>query len=518
MKKIVLDKIHLAPGADEATLAAVAGRRHRAALELVQILKKSIDARDRGQVRVTYRAVFSVPDKDAARLIRLGAEEWRPAAAPRFVPVVKRPRVVIIGSGPAGLFAALRLLAHGVPSTILERGKPVERRQADIDRLRAEGVLDPESNVLFGEGGAGTWSDGKLTTRINKDGIDWIFDRLVEHGAPPAICYDAKPHVGTDVLSRVVASIRRRLEGGGCNFEFGAKVDRLLAADGALRAVGCADGREFPLDCCVAATGHSARDFYRLLEQSGVRLEAKGFAVGCRIEHPADFVNRSQYGDAAPLLGAADYRLVHNDAASGRGIYSFCMCPGGEVVNASSEPDRLCVNGMSWSRRDLPRSNAAIVVNLHPRDFGEGPLAGIEFQRRIEAAAFAAGGGGFASPAMSAQAFVGGPALAIGETSYRPGVREADLRGLFPAFVVEALIQGLREFDRKIKGFVAQGTLIGAETRTSSPVRISRGDDFQSPSLRGFFPAGEGAGYAGGIVSSAVDGLRIADRIAADWR
>ena len=420
------------------------------------------------------------------------------------------------------MFAALRLLARGIPSIILERGKAVEGRTLDIERLRRDGVLDPESNVVFGEGGAGTWSDGKLTTRINKDGIDWIFDRLVEHGAPKRILWEAKPHIGTDILAKVVARIRQTLLAGDCEFHFGSKVVEILRQGETVAGVRCESGQEFLASQVIAATGHSARDFYQQLHQSGIQLEAKGFAIGVRIEHPAEFINRSQYGNYAVKLGAADYRLTFNNPATGRGIYSFCMCPGGEVVNASSEPGRLCVNGMSWSKRDLPNSNAAIVVNLQPADMGHDALAGIEFQRQVESAAFAAGGGGFVSPAMGAADFVAACGGASGTrpglvrpASYLPGVRETDLSVVLPEFVRQELAAGLLDFDRKIPGFLAQGVLIGVETRTSSPVRISRGADFQSVSLKGFYPAGEGAGYSGGIVSSAVDGLRIADCLAA---
>ena len=520
MKKIVINQLTLPAGTPESELTVIASNKYKTTLHFDRILRKSVDARDRGRVIISYRIVFKVADGDLERVLRFGAEAWEDPAAPVLERCSKPPKVVIIGSGPAGLFAALRLLARGIPSVILERGKPVEQRNFDIEQLRQQGILDPESNVVFGEGGAGTWSDGKLTTRINKDGIDWIFDKLVEHGAPKNILWDSKPHIGTDILAPVVARIRATLEKGGCEFHFGEKVTGLIIKDGTITGVACASGTHYSAWHVIAATGHSARDFYEMLSSSGISLEAKGFAVGMRIEHPVDFINRNQYGEFAGKLGAADYRLVFNNPVSGRGIYSFCMCPGGEVVNSSSEPGKLCVNGMSWSKRDLATSNSAIVVNVRPEDMAAGALAGIEFQRGIEQAAFLAGGGGFASPAMQVRDYVhsvqASHLQAKVTASYLPGVKAADLAALYPDFINQEIRAGLLDFDRKIPGFIDQGVLIGVETRTSSPVRISRGADYQSISLRRFYPAGEGGGYSGGIVSSAVDGLRIADYIATE--
>jgi uncharacterized FAD-dependent dehydrogenase len=353
-----------------------------------------------------------------------------------------------------------------------------------------------------------------LTTRIHKPGISWVFDRLVDHGAPQSILYDAKPHVGTDVLSTVVASIRRRLEAGGTRVLFGQKVVELVSQKGRAAAVRTARGDEFVAERVVLACGHSARSLYETLAASGLPLERKGFAVGVRIEHPAEFISRAQYGSWSDRLPAADYRLAWTNPATGRGTYSFCMCPGGEVVNSSSEPELLCVNGMSSSRRDLPRSNAALVTTVGPEDGPGGILGGLEFQRSLERAAHAAGGGSQCSPGTGARAFLDRrPSSSLPETSYLPRVAAADFDAVLPAFLSAELRLALADFDRKIPGFVDRGTLIGVETRTSSPVRILRGGDFQSPGLSGLFPAGEGAGYAGGIVSSAVDGVRIADAL-----
>lgn len=511
MISLVLE-LDLTPGQGEDKLAAAASKKFRTPMTLVRILKRSVDARKKDRVVVKYRAVFGVSAADRDRLIRQGAEVWVPEVPEKAPQSTARPRVVIVGAGPAGLFCALRLMERGVTCTILEQGKAVEDRHRDIERLRAEGTLDPASNVVFGEGGAGTYSDGKLTTRIHKPGITWVFDRLVDHGAPEAILYDAKPHVGTDVLSVVVASIRRRLLAGGSQVLFGQKVTALVAREGRIAAVRTAGGDEFGADSVVLACGHSARSLYETLAAAQIPLERKGFAVGVRIEHPAGFLNRAQYGTFADRLPAADYRLTWNNPNTGRGTYSFCMCPGGEVVNSSSEPGLLCVNGMSYSRRDLPRSNAALVTTVTPDDGPGGLLGGLELQRALEKAAFAAGGGGQTAPAMGARAFLDKKAPAkLPETSYAPRVAAADFDAFLPAFLAAELRFALADFDRKIRGFADEGTLIGVETRTSSPLRILRGDDFQSPGLRGLFPAGEGAGYAGGIVSSAVDGVRIAD-------
>jgi uncharacterized FAD-dependent dehydrogenase len=511
MARLILE-MDLAPGTDESRLATLAGHKFHSTLTLVRILKKSIDARKKERVVVRYRVVFEAPEKDKTRLLGQGAVPWQPEAADKTPPAVRKPRVVVVGSGPAGLLCALRLAEAGVPCTVLEQGKNVGDRHRDIERLRADGTLDPDSNVVFGEGGAGTYSDGKLTTRIHKPGISWVFDKLVEHGAPESILYDAKPHVGTDILSLVVASICRKLESRGTQVLFGQKVVELLRRGSALAGVRTARGEEFLADAVVLACGHSARPLYELLHQQNVVLERKGFAVGVRIEHPASFIGKAQYGSSAAVLPAADYRLTFNNPATGRGTYSFCMCPGGEVVNSSSEKDLLCVNGMSYSKRDLPRSNSALVVQVNANDGPPGVLGGLEFQRTLEKAAFAAGGGGQTAPACSARGFLAGkPSLSVDRTSYEPRVVAADFTANLPPFVAAELKLALADFDRKIPGFVEHGTLIGVETRTSSPVRIVRGEDFQSPGLPGLYPVGEGAGYAGGIVSSAVDGVRVAD-------
>lgn len=512
--KIIIDNINLSPGKGDSYLERKASKDYKTDLKLYKILKKSIDARKKGKVVVKYRAVFIADDKDYSRLMGLGCV---PYVEPLIIKLEKsdhKGRILIVGSGPAGLFAALRLMERGIKSVILERGKSIAERHKDIEILKKEGLLNTESNIVFGEGGAGTYSDGKLTTRINKGGIEWLFEKLIENGANENILFDAKPHIGTDVLSRVVVNIRKRLLDFGSEIHFGEKAVQIISHNGKAAAVRTASGAEYTADHIIAACGNSSRDFFESLKKSGVFFEKKGFAVGVRIEHPAEFINKAQYGVQFTKLPAADYRLIFNNKVSRRGTYSFCMCPGGEVVNSSSENAMLCVNGMSYSRRDLHFSNSAIVVTVYPEDVPEGPLGGIHFQREIEKNAFNAGGGRFFSPATSAAKFLTGKDKTVEKISYMPGFKEADFSKILPGFVTKELSLALANFDKNIKGFVSEGVIIGVETRTSSPTRILRGDDFQSVSMKNLYPAGEGAGYAGGIVSSAVDGLRIADYIA----
>lgn len=512
--KVLIENTDLLPGSDDSFLERRASRNYKAELKLYKILRKSIDARKKGKVVIKYRAVFTVDGKDYGRLLKAGCLPYEEPAAVKLEKSAKREKVLIIGSGPAGLFAALRLMERGIRSVILEQGKSVAERHKDVETLKKNGLLNTESNVVFGEGGAGTYSDGKLTTRINRMGIGWLFEKLVENGAPDNILFDAKPHIGTDILSRVVVNIRKKLEDFGSDVCFGEKVVKIISRDGMAVAVRTASGKEFTADHIVAACGNSARDFFESIGEQGIFLEKKGFAVGVRIEHPAEFINKAQYGVQRAKLPAADYRLTFTNQTSKRGTYSFCMCPGGEVVNSSSENAMLCVNGMSYSRRDRPFSNSAIVVAVREGDVGEGALGGIHFQREIERKAFKAGGGKFFSPVTSAQNFLGGKVKAVKGISYMPGFREADFSKILPAFIFEELKLALVFFDRTIKGFSSEGVIIGVETRTSSPVRIPRGEDYQSVSMKNFYPTGEGAGYAGGIVSSAVDGLAVADFIA----
>ena len=518
MKELVLDDIILNPDEPEILLSQKIQDRIGFDINLYRIMRRSLDARHKDRIVYRYRVVLSVDDDTARDLIlRLNLQEFVEPSFPDPVYKKRTDPVIIAGTGPAGLFAALRLLEGGYPVILLERGKPVEERMLDIALLENRGILDPESNVLFGEGGAGTYSDGKLTTRTHRPEINWFYKKLVEHGASPEIIYETHPHLGTDRLRAIICSIRQRIIGLGGQIRFQDALRDLIIRDGQIAALQTSS-LEIETKKLILATGHSARDIYDLLARHDIALQAKGFAVGIRVEHPADMINSIQYGRSRykNILPTADYRLTHN-CAGGRGVYSFCMCPGGRIINSSSEQGMLCTNGMSFSARDLPQSNAAIVVSVHPEDTGNRPFGGIEFQRNLESAAFGAAGGGFFAPAQKVSSFISNKRDgSLPETSYLPGVIPASLHEILPQHIVHDIQEGLRRFDRMMPGFASgRGILIGVETRTSSPVRIVRDDGFQSVSVKGLFPAGEGAGYAGGIVSSAVDGIRIADAILA---
>lgn len=519
MMKLVIDTIVLRPDRPEGEIGeAIALRLGIPVPHEYEIIRKSLDARKKSDIVYRYRVVIDLPDDDARRLIDAGAavpyeEKIHPPAA------LRRPdlSLLVVGTGPSGLFCALRLIEAGVRVEMIERGKPIEERMKDIEILESSGELNEQSNVLFGEGGAGTYSDGKLTTRTRRPEIDRVFRTLVEHGAPSSILYEAKPHLGTDRLRGILRSIRGVIQASGSHISFNETVDDILVREGAIAGVITTAGREVLADRVVLAIGHSARDTYGMLAKRGVTLEKKGFAAGIRIEHPAALINRIQYGGSQyrDILPAAEYALTFNERASGRGVYSFCMCPGGRVINSSSEREMLCTNGMSFSKRTHPFSNAAIVVTVSPDDCAGGPLEGISFQRKIEASVYRAGGSLFQAPAQRVTSFLSGVLDAdLPEVSYRPGVVPARLDEALPAWIVDAMKQALPAFDRAMKGFITdQAVCIGAETRTSSPVRIVRDESFQSVSLRGLYPIGEGAGYAGGIVSSAVDGIRCAELI-----
>lgn len=484
------------------------------------LVRKGIDARNKTRIKLVYTVEFDVADAESFSVRHLPAPdlEYRAPVGTKALPRLDAAvRVVVVGTGPAGLFAALRLSEYGLTPTVIERGKPVEERIRDVELFWDHGLLDEESNVQFGEGGAGTFSDGKLTTRVRDTNLRHVLTRLVEFGAPADILYLAKPHIGSDRLRRVVLAIRRHLEAQGVAVLFRQRLTDLLVSAGRLRGVVINDTGELPCDSLILAPGHSARDTYRLLARRDVRLEQKPFAVGLRVEHPQELINRLQYGLAGhPQLPPADYALAYNNRSTGRSAYSFCMCPGGRVIAATSATGGVVTNGMSDYRRDAPHANSALVVNVDARDFpSASPLAGIEFQELLERQAFAAGGGDYHAPAQGLLHFLGDRRTAHLVSTYRPGVREAELAHLFPPGLTTTLREGIRFFDTKMRGFVcADASLIGVESRTSAPVRIVRGDDLQSVSLPGLYPAGEGAGYAGGIMSAALDGIRVADAIA----
>lgn len=485
-----------------------------------RILRRSLDARKKSSIKYIYTIEFAVAD-ETAFLARFGndadiqfVEKKQKQSFPR---IRGDSRIIIVGMGPAGLFTAMRLSEFGLTATIVERGSPVEERLRDVQSFWTKGVLDPESNVQFGEGGAGTFSDGKLTTRVRDDNMEYVLEKFVQFGAPPEIIYLGKPHIGTDRLRRVIREIRRNLEDSGFEIMFRRKLTDIVCRGERLAAVTLDDRDEFSCDFLVLAPGHSARDTYEMLLRRQIRLESKPFAVGLRIEHPQELINRIQYGTPVNSgLPAADYALAFNNPGTKRSLYSFCMCPGGVVVASSSEDGMVVCNGMSNYMRNSPFANSALVVPVGERDFhGQSPLAGVEFQRLWERKAFLAGGGNYFAPAQNLLAFLGQSRSNVVASTYRPGVREADLREVLPDYVTETMREGICYFDRKMRGFITEeATLTGIETRTSAPVRIVRGDDLQSVSLEGLYPVGEGAGYAGGIMSAALDGIRAADRIA----
>ncbi len=482
------------------------------------ILKKSLDARKKDKIVYTYRVMVEVSNEAAGRL--LGKDQVTLYKEKRFPdpPVIKkRDKVKIIGSGPAGLFSALRLVNAGVGVEIFERGKEVSERLTDIKELEAHGNLDLESNVLFGEGGAGTYSDGKLTTRINRPEVSWFYEQLVEFGADPSLLVESKPHLGTDRVRKIVQNIREFIISRGSQIRFNERVDDIVIEKGRLVGISSSTGSEYPVSRLILATGHSARDIYHMLKQKGVAMERKGFAAGLRIEHPAELIREIQYGgsDYRDILPAPDYTMAYNNPVSGRGTYTFCMCPGGMVINSSSAGKMLCLNGMSYAKRDSRFSNSAIIVTVKPDDAGKELLSGIDFQEKLESRAYETGGGGFTAPAQRALSFIKKRFdNNLPKSSYRRGVRAADMEELMPSWMTAEIREALLQFNRKMKGFLSEDALLlGVETRSSSPVRILRGDNYQSVNIQGLYPVGEGSGYAGGIVSSAVDGIRAADAI-----
>jgi uncharacterized FAD-dependent dehydrogenase len=490
------------------------------------VARRGYDARRRSAISLVYAVDVAVRD-EAAVLARCAGNP-RVGLAPdmsyRFPVHVDSPpaRPVVIGTGPCGLMAALSLAEMGFRPLILERGKLVRERTRDTWGLWRRGVLNPESNVQFGEGGAGTFSDGKLYSGIKDPrGLGRrVLATFVEAGAPEEILWVSKPHIGTFRLVTVVEGIRAKIEALGGEYRFGARVDDLaLDEQRRVRGVVLADGSQIDASAVVLAIGHSARDTFAMLHRRGVGIEAKPFSIGVRIEHPQALIDRARFGGFAghPLLGPADYKLVHH-ASNGRSVYSFCMCPGGRVVAATSEAGCVATNGMSQYSRAEFNANAGIVVAVTPADYPGDALAGTGFQQEWERRAFVAGGSSYAAPAQLVGDLLEGRASrALGSVapSYQPGVEAADLASCLPGFAVEAIREALGRFAREIPGFAMHDAVMtGVETRTSSPIRIVRGADGHSVNTQGLFPAGEGAGYAGGILSAGVDGIRVAEAVA----
>jgi uncharacterized FAD-dependent dehydrogenase len=514
-----LRNLTLNPGEDDSQLLALLALKlaiPSCDITSLTISRKGVDARKKGRIKLVFTVQFTV--RDGTHLPCLADLAWvEPPVAPHLPFLPPAPGIVIVGMGPAGLFAGLRLAEYGLSATFLERGVDVDQRARDVARFWRDGTLDLSSNVQFGEGGAGTFSDGKLTTRVKDPHSAWVLQQLVSFGAPAEILYAAKPHIGTDRLRAVVRGIRGRLLERGFEISFQQRLSGLTLSRGRLSGILINDSLERACSTLVLAPGHSARDTYAMLAAAGVAMEQKAFAVGLRVEHPQELINAIQYGaKGESQLPPAEYAAAYNNASSGRSAYTFCMCPGGVVVAAASEAGGVVVNGMSGYRRNSPNANSALVATVGPADFASGSLlAGIDFQRLLERRAFEAGGGGYRAPAQSLLAFLGLGRGRISST-YRPGVTESDLAFLLPQGVVETLRAGILSFERRMRGFVsAEATLTGVESRTSAPVRIVRGSDLQSPSHAGLYPTGEGAGYAGGIMSAALDGIRVADAIAA---
>ncbi len=496
------------------------------------IYRRAVDARRRHAPSLIYTIDVKVAD-EAALLKRLAGDRHAgptPDTSYKFVttaPANLTERPIVIGTGPCGLFAGLLLAQMGFKPIILERGKAVRERTQDTWGLWRKNTLNPESNVQFGEGGAGTFSDGKLYSQIKDPRFlsRKVLHEFVMAGAPEEIIYVSKPHIGTFRLVGMVEQMRATITALGGEIRFQSHVTDLEidAAGGERRVSGVvlADGGRIAARHIVLAVGHSARDTFYRLHERGVYIEAKPFSLGFRIEHPQSLIDRVRWGKVAghPLLGAADYKLVHH-CSNGRSVYSFCMCPGGTVVAAASEPERVVTNGMSQYSRNERNANAGIVVGITPADYPDGPLAGIEFQRRWESQAFITGGRDYCAPAQRVADFLADRASsALGSVlpSYTPGVKPANLTDCLPDYAIAAIREALPAFDKTIPGFAMDdAVLTGVETRTSSPIRIRRGDDFQSINTRGLYPAGEGAGYAGGIMSAAVDGIEVAEALALD--
>ena len=500
------------------------------AIRALTVFKRSYDAR-RSSQQLIYIVDLDIAGEDA--LLKKFKGDPHVGATPDMnyyyvgqAPATLPCRPLVVGFGPCGIFAALILAQMGFKPIVLERGKEVRQRTKDTWGLWRKNVLNPESNVQYGEGGAGTFSDGKLYSQIKDPRYlgRKVIDEFVKAGAPEEIVYVAKPHIGTFKLVTMVEKMRATIIELGGEIRFEHKVtDVLLEGDGdsrQLRGVVLDNGEQLLSDHVVMALGHSARDTFEMLHARGVYMEAKPFSIGCRIEHPQSLIDKARHGKHAghPILGAADYKLVHH-AKNGRAVYSFCMCPGGTVVAAASEPGRLVTNGMSQYSRNERNANSALVVSITPEDYpGDGPLAGIALQRQLEELAFRLGGENYEAPAQLVGDFLAGKAstqLGEVEPSYQPGVKMSDLASILPPYAVEAMREALPAFDRQIRGYAMHdAVLTGLETRTSSPLRITRGDDLQSLNVRGLYPAGEGAGYAGGILSAGVDGIRIAEAVA----
>ena len=521
---IAISNLKLQPGEDEAKLRALAARALRipeGRIQSLTIRKKSLDARKKDDLKWIYTVSVTV-EGDESKL--LGKCKQASIVKPYHYEIPKvesESRPVVVGFGPAGMFAALVLACAGARPIVLERGQDVDTRTVQVEAFRAGGAFDPENNVQFGEGGAGTFSDGKLNTGTHDSRIRWVLEQFAAHGAPEHICSDAKPHIGTDVLVQVVKSIREDVIAHGGEVRFGHRLTGLVSQDGALTAL-TVEGPEgiysLPAAQAILAVGHSARDTFGMLKDAGLPMTRKPFSMGVRIEHKQTMIDLAQYGRArGEELPPADYGL-HVKLEDNASAYTFCMCPGGEVFAAASEAGGVVTNGMSRSDRSGENANSALLVTLQPEDFpGEGVLAGMEWQREIERRAFQYAGGDYKAPAQTVGDFLADqPSAGPGgvQPTYRPGVFWGDLRQVLPEQITDVLARAIPALGQKLRGFDSpDAVLTGPETRSSSPVRVLRGEDLCSEGLKGLYPCGEGAGYAGGITSAAVDGMRCAEMV-----
>ena len=484
-------------------------------IRFTKILSKSLDLSSKEQFYYEISIVVIIPDSfDNRENFPVYIEKIK--AERKSTNIRERP--IIIGFGPAGMFAALELIDHGIKPLIFERGKKIEERSIDVQRFIKERALDPESNIQFGEGGAGSYSDGKLFSKIkNSQYANKVLDTFIKFGAPEEIGYVSKPHLGTDVLCRIVKNMRRYILERGGEIQYSSKMTDMLISDGKALGVVINGNMEYRSSIIYLALGHSARDTFEMVHNKGIAVEQKPIFVGVRIEHPAEIINLIRYGDKYkdfPGVGAANYSFTYTNRKTGRGVYTFCMCPGGEVINASSEEGLMVVNGMSYSGRSSAFSNAALVVTCHKDDYGSThPLAGIEFQKDIERKAFNAGGGRWEVPAQNLVDFLCGSISAdLNENSYKMGAVSVNMNEIFPAFVNETLLTAFNKWKEDYPLFVSDhAILLGAETRTSCPVRIKRSEKYESVNIKNLYPIGEGSGYTGGITSSAADAIKAVE-------
>jgi uncharacterized FAD-dependent dehydrogenase len=516
VRNIAIPLADMTPENELSLIEAEASKRlgtHEGDILSFRIIKESIDARKKNELSCVYSILTSVGGRVKA------GKDIQQFEPPKLIPIhteLKKTRPVVVGAGPCGLFCAYELVERGFSPIIVERGEEVDKRTQSVNTFWNKGLLDPESNVQFGEGGAGTFSDGKLTTRINDPRCNKILETFRAFGAPEEIMYKAKPHIGTDLLKNIIKSIRARLTEQGAEFLFSKRMDELLIKNGSIYGVKLSDGTEIHTEAVVLAIGHSARDTYRKLCEQGIEIHQKPFSVGVRIEHLQEWINEAQYGNVRHFkLGAADYQLFEH--LGDRTAYSFCMCPGGLVIAAASEKNTVVTNGMSYHDRSGVNANSAYVVSVTPNDFGgTHPLAGVEFQRKLEQGCYQKTNG-HGAPVQKLSDFIAdNPSKKPGivKPSYTGEVVYTSLSDVLPSFVVSGIKQSLPAFGRRLKYFSHPDALLTAvETRTSSPVRILRNESFQSVSVKGLYPAGEGAGYAGGIVSAAVDGIRVAEQV-----